>query len=966
MSIVALALYAVLGLGIDGRPGAPQHAQLTADRSAIRTPLRSATGTTSVCPNESDDCQLPDQQGHGSGGTLAASVAGFIVADDFYPTSSGIINEICWWGAYFNVGPGPDDCGPGAVPDNWQITYYESAFSGPGRIIAGPFVIGEAEAKAPTGEQITNGTTTLGVYGFTATHPDVAVNNSSCYWIEITNLADGGQCNAMWSTAPLGNGLSYQSDSDEYDNGDVQDYDLAWCVNGPTVEAASCTIDDGVDCSPGAVLENEPACADDYVDVTNGGCDAAPGNAAWLPTAFGNNYCGEMGGFRFTAASCTDDSDCPGSTCVDDTCTGPVDARDSDWWDITVTEQTYVYAEIVTNHQAFVGFTDDQDHACTDPQFLDQDDASGFVGPLQQRSFTACLEPGSWSLFVAPASFGLGAGACGPFSTYDFFLGLADAGEGPGLCPTIQTVCTIEDGLLCQYPDQMGHGPESTVGATSDNSAELEVADSILSIAGGPITTLCWWGFYADETSTDCGPGEIADDFTIRYYENAGGQPGTSIAEFNQSAGDLLSFDKTATQLSVTGFSEYGFTATHPPVMTSPGECLWVSVQGRGGNDPAQCYFQWSTAPPGDGRSWQAGADAPQAEFDLAFCVNTFIGPDGCNVTGACCDVGVHTCQDDVTQIDCPTDFAAETTCAHLGPPCTCAVAAGHCGDADDDGVRDDPCAFYACEDSVCTTIARNSPADMAGQFGACIIDGAADGNDRFMALSCFSNQWSDAPCELDPPNAINVDAGRAFGACALDGICDGNDAFAALNSFAGSNTCDAQCAPAPFAPTTAPTIDTVRTGLRLDASALRVAPGGTVAVDVLLTAPLKDLRGYQLHLGVDGGAAGMLELIDIAIEPRRDAAFATRPEAWQAFNTTTAQMLAGLDTDGIAVSGGAYLATFTYRVSPDARGQFVIDVRADHTDADHRTFLFPTPANGRIEIVECVSAMIHVLRRPR
>ena len=69
----------------------------------------------------------------------------------------------------------------------------------------------------------------------------------------------------------------------------------------------------------------------------------------------------------------------------------------------------------------------------------------------------------------------------------------------------------------------------------------------------------------------------------------------------------------------------------------------------------------------------------------------------------------------------------------------------------------------------------------------------------------------------------------------------------------------------------------------------------------------------------------------------------------------------AGLDTPGIAVDAGAYLATFVYRASRDARGRFVIDVLHDDTDPSQRTFLLATPANGKIAIDETVPAIIDI-----
>jgi hypothetical protein len=79
--------------------------------------------------------------------------------------------------------------------------------------------------------------------------------------------------------------------------------------------------------------------------------------------------------------------------------------------------------------------------------------------------------------------------------------------------------------------------------------------------------------------------------------------------------------------------------------------------------------------------------------------------------------------------------------------------------------------------------------------------------------------------------------------------------------------------------------------------------------------------------------------------------------------------MVAGLDSAGIAVPAGTYLATFTYRASEDAAGEFSIDVLADDSDETQRTWLFPTPEQGWIEVPSTSPAVVEVVpsaSRPR
>jgi hypothetical protein len=257
--------------------------------------------------------------------------------------------------------------------------------------------------------------------------------------------------------------------------------------------------------------------------------------------------------------------------------------------------------------------------------------------------------------------------------------------------------------------------------------------------------------------------------------------------------------------------------------------------------------------------------------------------------------------------------------------------------------------------------------ADMGGQFGSCIPDGASDANDKFHALNCFSNQTTggapDYPCEDAPPAALNVDAGGPFGDCSPDGVCDGNDVFHALNAFQGTTlcSCSAGAGPAPIRPRPERVI---KTGGQIAALVLRprqqtVKPGGVVQFDIHLGSALPDLRGYQLHLSVAAdGRSDKPQLVDIATEESRRWVFAERG-AWTAFNVHTGQMVAGLDGDGVPVEAGAHLATFTYRVPRRASGEFAIELLLPR--AGGRTFLFPTPAHGRIAISAANPATIYV-----
>ncbi len=285
------------------------------------------------------------------------------------------------------------------------------------------------------------------------------------------------------------------------------------------------------------------------------------------------------------------------------------------------------------------------------------------------------------------------------------------------------------------------------------------------------------------------------------------------------------------------------------------------------------------------------------------------------------------------------------------------------CADVDVNGIRDDNCLWWECTDTGACLSTAVPFGDMGGQFGLCMPDGTPDGNDRFHALNCFADvdpgspPPNNYPCEAAAPVAFNVDAGGQFGSCAPDGVCDGNDAFAALNAFAGASTCTCPGGPAPDS---SGSVIVDHIGVALEAPHTVVRPGTLLAIDVLLEHGTPDLRGYQLHLEAAGGLSGTLELVDIAVHDHVQHVFAGLAP-WQAFNVLTGQMVAGLDSSGIAASGGDYLATYYFRASADAAGTFSIALLHDVASADHRTFLFPTQANGQIAIVSSNDVQITI-----
>ena len=259
-------------------------------------------GEGSVCADVSCEancqaagCQLADLGGHGADGIIGATSdtnpdAGYIVADTFNPTASGVVSNVCWWGMYIDFS-GPSDCGatgPG-TGDSFTISYYldDSSSAIPGTLLAGPFEV-SASVNA-TGDVIPSSIGDIVQYEYSASHPAVNVESGSCYWISISNQTTA-TCFWLWETAPPGDSRSAQ------DNGGwgESDYDLAFCVD-IDIAADACGIYTG------------PCC---FLDDTCEMMSAADCLAAE----------GEYKGDNLTCADVNDCLPIPGACCFADSC----------------------------------------------------------------------------------------------------------------------------------------------------------------------------------------------------------------------------------------------------------------------------------------------------------------------------------------------------------------------------------------------------------------------------------------------------------------------------------------------------------------------------------------------------------------------------------------------------------------------------------------------------------------------
>ncbi len=215
-----------------------------------------------VCELDDINCQAGP-----TGGTWASSdiviediqdppAGGVFRADDFTAAETGNITSVCWQGVELELGGGgiigacPESGGQG---QQFQVTYYSHDPAGrPGDVMAGPFVgtpefsrIGFVTFAAPIGD--------AGHIDYTMEHPPVAVEEGTCYWIEIVALTPTGGCAFFWKPSPEGNGqvFSKTGDAEEYPEAPTAGFtnpDRHFCVNIELGDADQCLPPIGACC----------------------------------------------------------------------------------------------------------------------------------------------------------------------------------------------------------------------------------------------------------------------------------------------------------------------------------------------------------------------------------------------------------------------------------------------------------------------------------------------------------------------------------------------------------------------------------------------------------------------------------------------------------------------------------------------------------------------------------------------
>ncbi len=220
------------------------------------------------------------------------------------------------------------------------------------------------------------------------------------------------------------------------------------------------------------------------------------------------------------------------------------------------------------------------------------------------------------------------------------------------------------DSLFGQPP----HDPNASwSAANSDADVGYTVYENFSNI-NGDVCGVRFWGLnaYNDGSGwTACTEDPLG--FDIKFYADAGGQPGAELGTYNVS---LSGVDTGNLYNGV--FPLYEYNATLDPCI--PLTSGWISIQA---NATPGCWFLWMSGTGGNGHAYQGdGVSLSDYYYDLALCLSGQYIP----TYGACCDDSTGTCTENVEMQDClaPMRFLPNGTCADLDPPCGDVVTCQH------------------------------------------------------------------------------------------------------------------------------------------------------------------------------------------------------------------------------------------------------------------------------------------------
>lgn len=154
----------------------------------------------------------------------------------------------------------------------------------------------------------------------------------------------------------------------------------------------------------------------------------------------------------------------------------------------------------------------------------------------------------------------------------------------------------------------------------SDQSStdNLQTYDNLPNGLSASICDVRWWGFILENIGTEWIACEKDIDYSISFYQDAGGLPGSLIDS------RTVMPQRQDTGMFYSGYPLYEFVATLDPCIDVSGG--WLSVQAAESATSPNCWFLWVSSPAGDGHCYQRdGANWTQEPYDMGVCLTGFM-----------------------------------------------------------------------------------------------------------------------------------------------------------------------------------------------------------------------------------------------------------------------------------------------------------------------------------------------------
>lgn len=306
-------------------------------------------------------------------------------------------------------------------------------------------------------------------------------------------------------------------------------------ARGPITLSLDCACPGPCDvvCDPGATPEGEPECFDGYDDQFNGGCNSTP--PVFSPITCGETVCGTSGNYSGGEPN------------------APLAFRDTDWYALTLTTETFVTWTVQAEFSVLAGIVDNGGvNDCTGVSaFL----TFATAPECTDAVVSACLPAGTWWFFVSTTGFFDGV-PCG--AEYQGTLTCEPC--LPGACCLPDGSCVAATGPECDSLGGLYQGDNTDCGSVTcpmpppnNECVDAEMIDCNTSIVannllatpdpngaeplyscsfGGPSPGFfsLWWKFVATDTSAlveTCGLLEANDTMVAVYSADPGNPCGT-------------------------------------------------------------------------------------------------------------------------------------------------------------------------------------------------------------------------------------------------------------------------------------------------------------------------------------------------------------------------------------------------------------------------------------------------------